>query len=141
MATGLIVGFFTLAGAVAGSLITHWFQMQRETEQQRKEHGRWVRDEKKRVYVSLLDALGRAEDSIAKEGHVTGDVVWETKKYFMHLRLFGGKKALQDVLGTARDEFGKAKSDEEIGEAVGGIISKVLSAAREDLGIDLGVKN
>ena len=104
---------------------------------ERREHRRWVRDERKKAYTSLLDALGNTAFSFQQKGSVSSEVVWEQQKYFTHIKVLGGREAVQALLDKALVEITKAEPDDGIQKAIRRALSIIVEAARKDLEVDL----
>jgi len=66
---------------------------------ERKQNQRWVRNEKRRVYSSLLGALGEALKyaKLAGEIGVPRVELWEIAKHLGELRLFGEQATAQQL--------------------------------------------
>jgi len=133
--TAGMVGFFTLAGSLGSAYLAHWFQERREQEQERKEHTRWIRDERKRAYGSLLEAATKLLDAVLERDPRGYDrQITEINKFLIEFRLFAGSEQADLIceLGAKILE----STDETRTEAVTSFQEAILDAARKDLGIE-----
>ena len=133
--TAGMVGFFTLAGSLGSAYLAHWFQERREQEQERKEHKRWIRDERKRAYGSLLEAARKLLDAaLGRDPQRYDRQITEINKFLTELSIFAESEQADrlDELGVKVLE----STDETRIEAVMRFHGAIWAAARKDLGIE-----
>lgn len=126
-------GVAALLGVVIGLGGSIFLDIFRE----RRENRRWVRDERKKVYISLLDALGKAAFSFEQEGTVSSEVIWEHQKYITHIKMLGGRESMRELLDKALGEITEAEPADPMPERIRRAVSIIVGAARKDLGVDL----
>ena len=147
MEIGLAVQVLTVVGLVAGPLlathISNLAQERRERERAHRDHDLWIRDQKEKVYIALLEAIGKIIDEAKRlqMNEIPRVGLWEPAKYLERLRVFGTPKIWQQL----HADFASAAAD--VGSR-GGVRylaliefnDKVTKAARTDLKVDLEVE-
>jgi len=134
--TIVLVAVITLVGSLGGSFMANRLQIRREKEQERKEHERWVREEKKRIYVSLMDAMMRLTFSGIFKSPVTKDDIMDLSRHFSQLNVFGTDQYARELM----EDFGKnvigsiGESGLVGNESLTRFHTKLRDTARKDLG-------
>ena len=148
METFTLVQIFGVIGLVAGPLaatyISNLFQMRREREQAERESLRerriWLRDEKKRIYLSVLSAtMEMIEQKKPGEGiTVNRDAMIKLGGYVQQLDVFGmegfAKELSRDFEAMLSAMSGQPPAMDS--DAFAQFNNKIMEMGRKDLGVD-----
>ncbi len=114
----VVGGLFTLSGSIFASFI-----------QSRKERDRWIRDEKRKIYLSLIELTDTIyNESMKRTVDPETDELFE--KFYLRLaelEVFASPKSLSEIQ-KALDEFGDP-------EVISLLKKIVIREAKSDLGI------
>ncbi len=143
-AVGLIVGLFTVSGTLGATFLSNMFQLRREREQAARdassERNLWLRDEKKRIYISLLGATMEIiqQEEPGKATTLNVETMLRLGGYSQQLSIFGMEGAAEE-LSRDLDAILSEISDQRPAldaDSFGRFNKKIMTMARKDLGVD-----